>query len=403
MKRREFLVNTGSGLLMLASPVSAPRQAISKQKRDPDTVTLFLCGDVMTGRGIDQVLPHPGAPVLYEPYIKTARGYVALAEQVNGPIPRPVDFTYPWGNALKELEQMAPDVAIINLETSVTTSDDPWPGKGIHYRMNPANIPCITVAKIDCCALANNHVLDWGYSGLEQTLETLTRANVNTAGTGRDLRAAEAPAVIEVAGKGRVLVFSLGSATSGIPWAWAAAQDRPGIHLIDELSDTDLRRIATRVEEVRRPGDIVVASIHWGSNWGYAIPPEQRIFAHKLIDDAGVDVIHGHSSHHPKGIEVYRGKPVVYGCGDFLNDYEGIGGHEQYRSDLVLMYFVHMDPSSRTLIRLDMTPMRIKRFRAQKGTKQDALWMRDTLHREGETFGTRVEINLDHTLTLRWG
>lgn len=66
----------------------------------------------------------------------------------------------------------APDFRIINLETSITTSED-WAPKDIHYRMHPANIPCLTVAKVDCCVLANNHVLDWGRSGLVETLETL--------------------------------------------------------------------------------------------------------------------------------------------------------------------------------------------------------------------------------------
>jgi Putative enzyme of poly-gamma-glutamate biosynthesis (capsule formation) len=77
---------------------------------------------------------------------------------------------------------------------------------------------------------------------------------------------------------------------------------------------------------VKQQGDIVVASIHWGGNWDYKVPREQREFAHKLIDEAGVDVIHGHSSHHIKGIEVYRGKLIMYGCSDLLNDYEGISG-----------------------------------------------------------------------------
>ena len=77
-----------------------------------------------------------------------------------------------------------------------------------------------------------------------------------------------------------------------------------------------------------------MASIHWGDNWGYDIPREQTTFAHKLIDEAGVDVIHGHSSHHPKGIEVYKDKPIIYGCGDFIDDYEGISGYENFRDDL---------------------------------------------------------------------
>ncbi|MGH8579418.1 MAG: CapA family protein, partial [Gammaproteobacteria bacterium] len=110
------------------------------------------------------------------------------------------------------------------------------------------------------------------------------------------------------------------------------------------------------------------------------IPPEQRIFAHRLIEHAHVDVVHGHSSHHPKGIEVYRDRPIIYGCGDFLNDYEGIGGHEEYRADLTLMYFVCMDPSNGRLIRFDMTPMQIRRLRANRASEQDARWLRDTLH-----------------------
>ena len=182
-------------------------------------ITLFLCGDVMTGRGIDQVLPHPGDPILFEGYMKSARGYVELAEEANGPIPKPVDFSYIWGDALAELNSRKPDVRIINLETAVTRSDD-VEHKAVNYRMNPGNIPCITAANIDCCALANNHVLDWGYSGLAETLKTLKDAHIKIAGAGRDIQEAQSPAVMAIPEKGRVLVFSFGSETSGIPWSW---------------------------------------------------------------------------------------------------------------------------------------------------------------------------------------
>src|SRR6516162_2809054 len=103
-----------------------------------NAITIFLCGDVMTGRGIDQVLPHPGDPRLYEPYMTTALGYVQLAAKANGPIPIPVDFSYVWGDALDVLARITPDVCLINLETAITTSDTYWPGQGIHYRMHPA-------------------------------------------------------------------------------------------------------------------------------------------------------------------------------------------------------------------------------------------------------------------------
>src|SRR5579872_3924197 len=114
--------------------------------------TLFLCGDVMTGRGVDQVLPHPSDPTLHEPYVASALEYVEMAEKAHGPIPRPVSFSYIWGDAAAELERLAPAARIVNLETSITTSEDYDP-KGINYRMHPANTPCLAAAKIDCCVL----------------------------------------------------------------------------------------------------------------------------------------------------------------------------------------------------------------------------------------------------------
>jgi poly-gamma-glutamate synthesis protein (capsule biosynthesis protein) len=365
-------------------------------------ITLFLCGDVMPGRGIDQILPCPGDPRLHESYVKNAMRYVELAERASGPMDYPVDPDYIWGDALDELEHTAPDLRIINLETSVTTSDEYWPGKGIHYRMHPRNISCINAAGIDCSVLANNHVLDWGHAGLDETMETLARAGIASAGAGADANTAAAPAVLEVAGKGRVLVFSCGLPSSGIPANWGAARRRPGVNLLEDLSDESVRNIAAAVAAVKQPGDVAVVSIHWGGNWGYRIPDEHRAFARSLIDDAQVDLVHGHSSHHVKGMEVYKERLILYGCGDFLNDYEGIGGHEAYRSDLALMYFAGVNPSTGQLAGLRMVPMQIRKFRANRVTKADALWMREVLNREGAVLGTRVEMNRDNSLNLCW-
>ena len=196
-------------------------------KKRTDLITLFLCGDVMTGRGINQILPHPSDPAIHEGYMKDARGYVEIAEKANGPIPRSVAPGYIWGDALDELEKVAPDVRVINLESSVTQSDDYWKGKEIHYRMHPGNIDCITAAKIDVCSLANNHVLDWGYVGLEETLETLRKEKIRGVGAGMNVNEAESPAMIEIEGKGRVVIFAFGSPTSGVPLNWAASQKGP--------------------------------------------------------------------------------------------------------------------------------------------------------------------------------
>lgn len=367
-----------------------------------DRVTLFVCGDVMTGRGIDQVLPRPSAPVLYEPYVRNAGDYVSLAERANGPIPKPVSPSYIWGDALDELERVSPDVRIINLETSITSSDDYWRDKGINYRMHPANIACIRAAQIDCCALANNHVLDWGYPGLTETLETLKKAKVRSVGAGRNLEEAQAPVVMSAKEKGRVIVFSFGSPTSGIPLDWAATKNRPGINLLEDLSDESVRHIAAKVSKIRQPRDIIIASIHWGYNWGFDISSDQIEFAHKLIDVAGIDLIHGHSSHHVKGIEVYRNKLVLYGCGDFLDDYEGITGYERFRDDLGLMYFASMNTVAGNIVHLKMTPTKIRNFRVNRASRADALWLKETLNREGIVFGTRVIMNENNILTLQW-
>jgi poly-gamma-glutamate synthesis protein (capsule biosynthesis protein) len=361
-------------------------------------VRLFLCGDVMLGRGIDQVLPYPSDPRLHEAYMSSALGYVELAEQANGPIPRPVDFAYVWGDALSEFERMRPDVRIVNLETAVTRSND-WLAKGINYRMHPGNVACLRAAAIDCCVLANNHVLDWGRSGLAETLEVLHKGGLATAGAGRDASEAAAPAIRRTGSGSRIVTFAFGSTTSGIPPDWAAGEHTPGVNLLDPGT---LKRIASDVRRARQPGDLLVASLHWGGNWGYEIPRGQRDLAHRLIDEAGIDVVHGHSAHHPKGIEVHAGKPVLYGCGDFLNDYEGIEGFEGFRGDLALMYFLTFDPSERRLVRLDMTPLQIRRFRLQRASKQDVSWLRDTLDRECAKLGTRIESSAGDHLRLAW-
>jgi poly-gamma-glutamate capsule biosynthesis protein CapA/YwtB (metallophosphatase superfamily) len=422
---------------------------------------LFVCGDVMVGRGIDQALPHPGKPHLFEPYVRDARDYVRLAEAASGPIPRPVGCDYIWGDALEELDRARANVRIINLETSITAREDYWPDKGIHYRMNPQNIDCLTAARIDCCTLANNHTLDWSYGGLTETLATLDRAGIRHAGAGANAQEAESPAILDVQTVGkrlrgswrgrlalappeepaptrcrrdarpgrsrqgdsaaapptqpirasqppppdgpreaRVLVFSFGSVTSGIPRAWAAAEDRPGVNLLADLSEETSRRTAAQVRRVKGPGDIAVASIHWGRNWGYHIPTAQIRFAHRLIEE-GVDIVHGHSSHHVKGLEVYQGRPILYGCGDFLTDYEGITGHEAFRGDLAVMYFVKLDLSQGQLVEMRLVPMQVRRFRLNRALAADAQWLHQMLNRECAPFGTQVSLQGDNSLTVR--
>ena len=361
------------------------------------TVTLFVCGDVMLGRGVDQILARPGDPELREGYVTDARSYVSLAEAVNGPIPAPVDPSWPWGEALGLLEASAPDVRIVNLETSVTRSDAFESGKAVHYRMHPANLPALTVARPDVCVLANNHVEDFGRAGLEETLDVLHGAGLRTAGAGRSAEEAYAPVALPLPHGGRVLVFALGAANSGVPAGWAATADLPGVAYVPELSPATAAAAVRHIRQVRRAADIVVVSVHWGSNWGYRVSRDQRRFAHALVD-GGADIVHGHSSHHPRSVEVYRDRLILHGCGDFIDDYEGIPGYEEYRDDLRIAYFVTVAADTGALAELRMVPLLARRMRLEHPPAQDRDWLHTTLDRISQ--GVHLTLGADGALVL---
>ncbi|MFF5184347.1 CapA family protein [Streptomyces sp. NPDC000345] len=360
-------------------------------------VTLFLCGDVMLGRGVDQILAHPGSPRLREDWVEDAREYVRLTETVNGPVPAPVAPSWPWGEALRVLEESGPDVRVVNLETSVTRREGFAPGKAVHYRMHPANLPALTVARPDVCVLANNHVLDFGRPGLEETLGVLAGAGLRTAGAGRGPEEACAPAAVPVPGGGRVLVFALGARSGGVPPDWAATPGLAGVAYLPELSAATAAAVVRHVRRARRPGDLAVVSVHWGSNWGYHVPRDQIRFARALID-GGVDLVHGHSSHHPRPVEVYRDRLVLHGCGDFIDDYEGISGYEEFRDDLRIAYLVRLAADTGRLAGLRMVPLRARRMRLEPAPEADRAWLRVTLDRISH--GVRVTEASDGTLTL---
>jgi poly-gamma-glutamate capsule biosynthesis protein CapA/YwtB (metallophosphatase superfamily) len=362
-------------------------------------LTLFLGGDVMTGRGVDQILPHPSAPDLHEVFVDDAREYVRIAEQASGAVPRGVDAAYVWGDAVAEWERMSPAARIVNLETSITRSDEYYPRKGIHYRMHPENVGCVTAARFDVCVLANNHVLDYGRAGLIETLQALEHAGVATAGAGRNLADATRPAVQSSAEGRRIIVGACAHESSGVPDDWAALTQDAGVYLVPDLTDETASAVATRVTSDKRGGDIAVVSIHWGGNWGYDVPRRHTDFAHRLVE-RGVDIVHGHSSHHARPIEIYHEKLILHGCGDFINDYEGISGYERYRGDLSLMFFPSLDPETGRLVTLQVTPMQIRKLRLQRASAADTRWLCDTLNRISHPFGVRLTRMTDGVLTL---
>jgi len=366
----------------------------------------------MTGRGIDQILPYPSDPKLKESFVKDARDYIRFAEEVNGKIEYPVSFDYIWGDALKELEKEKVDVRIINLETTITTSNNFLP-KGINYRMNPKNIDILKVFKVDVACLANNHILDFGEEGLLETIETLKKNGILTVGAGKNIKEASKPAAIKIdpfrkvrieSEKVSVIIFNYADVSSGIPIWWKAEKNKAGVNLITDKREfeygltfpqintdynTDENGLYPRLSALYPRSSVVIFSIHWGPNWGYEISEEERNFAHRLIDEVNVDIVFGHSSHHFKGIETYKGKLIIYGAGDFINDYEGIGGYEEFRGDLVLGYVVEIE--NLKINKLILLPFRIKKFRLNYCTDEEIDWIFNVLKRESKIEGRMIK------------
>ena len=251
--------------------------------------TLALIGDVMLGRGVDAALKHM----------------------------RPQDM---WGDVLPLLLQA--DLRIANLECALTRHAQPWTRswKLFHFRADPGAVRFLQAARIDACALANNHVLDFEARGLRDTLATLDAAGIRHAGAGANIGEAAAPALLDVHGAspGKLALLAF---TDNQP-DFAASDQRPGTHYLDVSMDADtLARVADAIARAREQGaDWVVVSNHWGANLVERPAAAFRRFAQRVIE-LGADVYYGHSAHICQGIEIHCGKPILYDTGDFIDDY----------------------------------------------------------------------------------
>jgi poly-gamma-glutamate synthesis protein (capsule biosynthesis protein) len=194
-------------------------------------------------------------------------------------------------------------------------------------------------------------------------MQTLRAAGVQFAGAGADSNEAWAPARLPLPGRGQLMLFSFAAKSSGVPSGWSSGMRRAGIALLPDLSVATAAQLAEDIVSRRGPDDRVVVSIHWGDNWGLGVPQAHRDFAHRLIDSRAVEVVHGHSSHHPLPVEVYRSKLILYGCGDLINDCEGTAEHGSLRGDVGCLYIVTLRSGSGRLDTLDIVPLQRRRFR----------------------------------------
>ncbi len=260
--------------------------------------------------------------------------------------------SYPWGDMLPLLRKA--DARICNLECVISDKGEPSYPKGFHFRSDPKNVSVLEAARIDFVSLANNHVLDYGDQALVHMLRLLDDRGVKHAGAGANGKEATRPAVLKV----RNVAIGFVAFTDNEP-SWKATDTRPGVFYVPvDPNDIRARKLFKLVEGLNGLVDVVVVSAHWGPNWGYAPPPGHQPFAHALID-AGADVIFGHSGHVVRGVEIYKGRPIMYCAGDFIDDYAVDMVERNDRSFVFCVDFQGRSPE-----RLKLYPSIIRDFHA---------------------------------------
>lgn len=336
----------------------------------------MLLGDVMIGRLIDQLLPTH----VHEPSeARAIEGFRSRTTKLLN-----YDYKSPWGNSIPLLKSS--DLVLANLETAMTTHDKKWPNKVFNYRTHPANVQCLIEAGVNYVSLANNHTLDFSEDGLVETVKTLQDRGIAFAGAATSEQDATKPAVLSL-GDHQVHCYSF----SDHPSDWRSVRS---FNLIDYTSKSRAS-MKRQIEETPKDG-LRIVSLHWGPNYRLQPTSELVDLAHFLVDDCGVDIIHGHSSHHVQGVETYKGKLIIYGCGDFVDDY---AVDAKYRNDLSAAWKVTVASEAGGSIgiqKLEVFPNRIKQFQANILSKDDVdhEWVRKSFIKLCDAFGTKIQNEL---------
>jgi len=290
--------------------------------------TLALAGDLMVGRGLDRRLERKPKRAIW-------RGFGSLLAGV--------------------------DLLAFNLESALTDSVDKWAGKKFRFRLPPhhahralRSLP-LPAGRPLVAAVANNHALDFGSTGLTETLETLDGLDITAVGGGPTWHEARAARVVTTTGGVRVgFLAATDHCSCGDVCAWAAGPDRPGVWHVD-ISGRDWDDALAAVRALDPVVDHLVFSIHWGPNYTAGAPMGwMRDFARALVE-AGVDVVHGHSAHMVLPVETVEGRTVLYSTGGLLDDYVD---RRYVRNDLGFVALVHLGGPG-TSQRLEIAPIRI--------------------------------------------
>jgi poly-gamma-glutamate synthesis protein (capsule biosynthesis protein) len=201
------------------------------------------------------------------------------------------------------------DLTLANFENPVIEAAV-WHPDGTTFTGEPRLLPVLDQAGIDGVTLGNNHILDAGVAGLKETRVQLADAGISYAGAGMDLAEAREPMIFEL-GDTKIGVLSY----QGVPyydWAWATETAPGTAPLVESVMRED-------IEWLRPEVDLLAVMPHWGKEYIATPEPDQVKLAHAAIEE-GADLFIGGHAHWPKGIEIYKGKPIYYGVGNFLLD-----------------------------------------------------------------------------------
>ncbi|MEW6244267.1 MAG: CapA family protein [Bacillota bacterium] len=270
--------------------VAATLKEHLKPQGETPVVTLKVAGDLMFDRGVRKVIHEHG----WEYPLELVAGFLSSA-----------------------------DVTLANLESPLGVLGRRLPGKLIWFRADPEMVNALVQASIDVVTIANNHILDYDTENFLETLDILEEHGVMYVGGGRNLEHARKPGIIEKKGVKIAFVGYSEFAHPDLFWSYSyprtfeAKENLPGVLPIDKTY------IAEDVQRAKALGaDIVIACFHWGMedvNVPVPFRVDQREIA-KYAIDVGVDLVLGFHPHALQGIEVYKGKYIVYSMGNFVMD-----------------------------------------------------------------------------------
>ena len=283
------------------------------------SITICFIGDIMLGRYINEKMD----PTLNTFISKLTRidnaGYSDNAMKII------------YGQTYKIINKC--DLLVGNLESCITNRMD-REKKAFNFRIHPKYSRALKIHKNMFLNVANNHIMDYQIEGMYDTLNDLDKLDIKYSGAGKNIQEAIKPVIMDIGG---IKIGIIGCADHYD--YWGATNNKPGIYYVDY---NNYGHILNHIKETKRNVDILIMSIHWGWNFIKGIDNKYQKFARDVFD-AGVNIIHGQSSHHVKCIRYNNTHMVMYGIGDFVNDYTV---NDAYRSNLGVIVKVSTDGKS---------------------------------------------------------